>query len=363
VSESRYGDQGVVRSSAVRFDAGATNFAILNSESAMRCQGALGYSKHSRGTSILQVQTSPKVAILLCTFNGERYLADQLESLAAQTHANWEVWASDDGSKDATQAILETYKSKWESGRLSIHLGPRQGFAANFLSITRKASTLADYFAFSDQDDIWEAEKLQRAIDCLQAVPRNVPALYCSRTRVVDANNKAIGFSPLFKKTPSFANALIQNIGGGNTMVFNGAARELMQKIGENKVIVAHDWWAYLVVCGCGGKVFYDAFPSLRYRQHDGSVIGVNATWSARLIRIRMMFQGRFRDWIDTNIEALQSLQFDLTPENREILDRFAQARSNSLIPRLIGLKRSGIYRQTLFGNLGLFVAGIFKKI
>jgi len=325
--------------------------------------GKLGHRKQLTEISIQREQSLPKVLILLCTFNGQRYLADQLESLAAQTHANWEVWASDDGSKDDTQAILEAYKSQWESGRLSIHSGPRQGFAANFLSITRKVGTHADYYAFADQDDIWEADKLRRAIDCLQAIPSNVPALYCSRTRVVDASNKAIGFSPLFKKTPSFANALIQNIGGGNTMVFNGAAREFMQKIGENKVIVAHDWWAYMVVCGCGGKVFYDAFPSVRYRQHDGSLIGVNVTWSARLIRIRMMFQGRFRDWIDTNIEALQSLQFDLTPENREILGRFAQARSKSLIPRLIGLKRSGIYRQTLLGNLGLFVAGIFKKI
>lgn len=308
-------------------------------------------------------QVPPKVLILLCTFDGQHYLADQLESFVAQTHTNWEVWASDDGSQDDTHAILEAYKSKWESGRLSIHFGPEEGFAANFLFITRKASTQADYYAYSDQDDIWEADKLQRAIDCLQTVPSNVPALYCSRTRVVDANNNDIGFSPLFKKVPSFANALMQNIGGGNTMVFNGAARELLQKTGEDKEIVSHDWWAYMVVCGCGGKVFYDAYPSLRYRQHDGNLVGVNATWSARLVRIRMMWQGRFRNWNDSNIEALQRLRPNLTSESQEILDRFSEARNLSLIPRLIGLKRSGIYRQTLFGNLGLIAAAIFKKI
>jgi len=329
----------------------------------MSRQGAIEHRKQSSENSIRREQSLPKVSILLCTFNGQRYLADQLESFAAQTHANWDVWASDDGSKDDTQAILEAYKLKWGRRRLSIQSGPRHGFAANFLSITRKASTQADYYAFSDQDDIWEADKLRRVIDCLQAVPGNVPALYCSRTRVVDANNEPIGFSPLFKKTPTFANALTQNIGGGNTMVFNGAARELLLKTDESKAIVAHDWWAYMVVSGCGGKVFYDAYPSVRYRQHDGSLIGVNATWPARLIRIRMIFLGRLRGWVDINIKALQSVQFDLTPENREILDRFAQARNLSLIPRLIGLKRSGIHRQTLLGNLGLLVAGIFKKI
>ena len=309
-----------------------------------------------------QAQSLPKVAILLCTYYGQHYLADQLESFLAQTHTNWEVWASDDGSQDDTHVILDAYKSKLNSGRLSIHFGPAEGFSANFLSLTCKASIQADYYAYSDQDDIWEADKLQRAVDCLQMVAVGVPALYCSRTCVVDASNNAIGFSPFFKKTPSFANALMQNIGGGNTMVFNNAARELLQKAGENKV-VSHDWWAYIVVSGCGGKVFYDTYPSVRYRQHDGNLVGVNATWSARLVRIRMMWQGRFRNWNDSNIEALQSLRSNLTSENQEILDRFSEARNLSLISRLIGLKRSGIYRQTLFGNLGLIAAAIFKKI
>jgi len=304
-----------------------------------------------------------KVAILLCTYHGQHYLAEQLDSFAAQSHSNWEVWASDDGSKDDTHAILEAYQQKWPDGRLSIHFGPAEGFAANFLSLTCKASIDADYYAYSDQDDIWESNKLARAVEWLKTLPENIPALYCSRTRLVDSNNNEIGVSPLFTKPPSFANALMQNIGGGNTMVFNNAARNLLREAGENLPVITHDWWAYMVITGCGGRVFYDAEPTLRYRQHDGNLVGMNATWSARFKRIRMLWQGRFRGWNDSNIAALRALSHRLTPENLEILERFAKAREMSLIPRLIHLKRSGIYRQTLFGNLGLIAAAVFKKI
>lgn len=305
----------------------------------------------------------PKVAILLCTYHGQHYLAEQLDSFAAQTHDNWEVWASDDGSKDDTHAILEAYQQKWPKSRLSIHFGPKEGFAANFLSLTCKANIDADYYAYSDQDDVWAVNKLARAIDWLESIPQNTPALYCSRTRLVDAENNEIGLSPLFSNPPSFANALTQNIGGGNTMVFNNAARMLLREAGENLPVITHDWWAYIVVTGCGGQVFYDAEPTLCYRQHENNLVGMNATWSARFNRIRMLWQGRFRHWNCINIAALRTLSHRLTPENLEVLERFARAREMSLIPRLIHLKRCGIYRQTFFGNLGLIAAAIFRKL
>lgn len=305
----------------------------------------------------------PKVAILLCTYHGQHYLADQLQSFALQTHSNWEVWASDDGSEDDTHAILEFYRGQWGEGRLSLVRGPSDGFAANFLSLTCKESIEADYYAYSDQDDIWEADKLERAIKWLEIVPKSTPALYCSRTRLVDAENNDLGFTPLFTRPPSFANALIQSIGGGNTMVFNNAARELLRKAGELVRVVTHDWWAYMVVAGCGGQVFYDPCPSLRYRQHDNNLVGMNCSWAARLMRIRMLKQGRFREWNNGNIEALSSMRGSLSDESLKIFDEFSKARDLNLIPRLIGLQRTGIYRQTLLGNLGLIVAALFKKI
>ncbi|GIU66633.1 glycosyltransferase family 2 protein [Candidatus Phycosocius spiralis] len=304
-----------------------------------------------------------KVAILLCTYNGQHYLAEQLDSIAAQTHTHVEIWASDDGSQDDTPAILEAYQHKWPKGHFTIHRGPALGFAANFLSLTCKADLDADYYAFSDQDDIWEPNKLSRALAWLSTIPESIPALYCSRTRLVDEQNDEISVSPLFTSPPSFANALMQNIGGGNTMVFNNAARSILREAGEKLPVIAHDWWTYIVVTGCGGLVHYDPTPTLRYRQHDANLIGMNASWAARFARINMLWQGQFKNWNDRHILALGAISHRLTPFNKNMLVRFAKARQMSLIPRLINLKRCGIYRQTFLGNLGLITAAIFGKL
>ena len=306
---------------------------------------------------------NPKVAILLCTYQGQWYLQAQLDSFVAQTHANWELWVSDDGSMDDTHAILEQAVKAWGGDKVSIHNGPREGFCANFLSLTCKADIDADYYAYSDQDDIWISDKLERALAILDSVPQGLPAIYCSRSLLVDADDNPIGMSPLFSKTPGFKNALTQNIGGGNTMVFNEAARQLLIEAGEEVQVVTHDWWAYLLVSGCGGRVLYDPKPTIRYRQHDSNLVGMNISWPARLKRIRQLFQGQFRAWNDLNVSALLSVRSKLTIDNQTTLDQFITSRQKPLIPRLKGLKKSGIYRQTIFGRLGLVVAAIFNKI
>lgn len=307
--------------------------------------------------------SAPKVAILLCTFHGQEYLAEQLDSFAAQTYTHWEVWASDDGSKDDTHTILESYVAKWGAERLSIHSGPAEGFVANFLSLTCKAEIVADYYAYSDQDDVWEADKLARAVAYLQSVKAGTPAVYCSRTRLVDADNKQIGLSPLFSKPPSFANALMQNLGGGNTMVFNQAARELLRLAGDDVDVITHDWWTYLVVMGCGGQVYYDPQPTLRYRQHRDNLVGANISLASRFARIAMLWQGRFKDLNDRHFQALDRISQQLTSANKEILNEFRAARDKRLLPRVFGFLRAGIHRQTLMGNIGLVVATLFKKM
>jgi glycosyltransferase involved in cell wall biosynthesis len=305
----------------------------------------------------------PDVAILLCTMQGRNYLGEQLDSILNQIHTSWTIWASDDGSDDGTLTLLEEYQARLGKARLSTHSGPAAGFAANFLSLTCNANITADYYAYADQDDIWEADKLARALEWLQTIPIGVPALYCSRTRNVDVNNQDIGFSRLFAKAPSFANALVQSIAGGNTMVFNDAARRLLRMAGADVEVVSHDWWAYLLVTGCGGEVFYDSLPAVRYRQHDTNLVGTNNSWTAGLVRARMLLGGRFRTWNDIHIAALETIRMHLTAENQRRLNEFSKARHSGFFARLAGMKRSGIYRQTLLGNLGLVAAIIFKKI
>lgn len=308
-------------------------------------------------------EAPPKVAVLLCTMQGQRFLAEQLNSIATQTHPNWEIWASDDGSDDHTHAILEYYQDHWGEDRVSIHSGPAEGSTANFLSLTCRADIDTEFFAYADQDDIWEADKLERAVRWLQTVPRNVPALYGSRTQLVDERNQYLGYSPLFLRTPSFENALVQNVAGGNTMVFNRAARDLLRRAGDQVQVVAHDWWAYMVITGCGGRVHYDPYPTVRYRQHDHNQVGSNQSWGSRLVRLRLLLKGRFRQWNDSNLRSLWSVESLMTPASRETLEAFERARKGSVWERLKGLWSAGVYRQTLLGNLGLIAAAILRKL
>jgi glycosyltransferase involved in cell wall biosynthesis len=305
----------------------------------------------------------PKVAVLMCTMQGQHFLAQQLNSIATQTHPSWAIWASDDGSDDHTHAILEYYQSHWGEDRISIHDGPAEGSTANFLSLTCRADIDADYFAYADQDDVWEADKLERAVAWLETVPEDVPALYGSRTLLVDARNQHIGLSPLYEREPSFRNALVQSVAGGNTMVFNRAARDLLRRAGEDIEAVTHDWWAYMLVSSCGGQLHYDAHPTVRYRQHDANQFGANIDPVAQYQRARLLLQGRFRSWVDANLKALQRVRHLMTPENRAVLDEFAAARQRWIGPRLVGLWRTGIHRQTLLGNIGIMLAALINRL
>lgn len=313
--------------------------------------------------SILDISPSGHVAILLCTYNGERFISQQLDSINEQSHHDWKVWISDDGSTDRTLTIVESYRQSWGDSRIQVVKGPSRGFAANFLSVVCRAEIHADYFAYSDQDDIWEVDKIRRALNQLETLGRGTPTLYCSRTRLVDELGQVIGFSPLFTQRPDFRNALVQNVGGGNTMVFNDAARRLLMMAGPDLDVVAHDWWTYVAVAAAGGHIMYDPAPSLLYRQHGGNLIGSNSGLVARFDRVRLLMQGELRRWIDANVAAIERIASQLSEPNRRIFGEFVSSRQGGVVRRLSGLRRSGVFRQTFMGNVGLVAAAIFKKL
>ena len=124
-----------------------------------------------------------RVAILMCTKNGAKFLAQQLKSIADQTHANWSLFVSDDGSADKTNEIIARFARDYPQ-RIVVRHGPKKGVTANFLSLATDPSIEADYFAFSDQDDIWYKNKLERALNWLVTVPDHIPGMYCGRTEL-----------------------------------------------------------------------------------------------------------------------------------------------------------------------------------
>lgn len=311
----------------------------------------------------MNTKLEPSVAIFMCTYNGERFLEAQLDSLYAQTCKQWTLYVSDDGSTDATLEIVNSYQYNWGKEKIQYRVGPQKGFAQNFLSLACDPSIKADYYAFCDQDDVWLPEKLSVAIEhiAFESSPEQL-YVYSGRTIYTDENLKPIGFSPLFVFPRTFRNALIQSIAGGNTMAFNQATKTLLEKVGMVPT-PSHDWWLYQLVTGAGGLMYYDPEPHILYRQHDRSLVGSNTSLKSLLIRFGMLLNGRFKKWTDKNIQSLnQAINF-LKPEHIETLKLLEKMRNANFNDRLRLIQVCGLYRQTKRGTFSLAIASMLGKI
>ena len=299
------------------------------------------------------------VAIVLATYNGEKYIAEQLQSIAQQTHSNWQLIVGDDGSTDGTYQVLQKFAMEYPT---TILVNARLGFVENFMSTLFSAENKYDFYLFSDQDDYWDADKIAQGLKALENTPQNIPALYGSRSRLMNAGGDCYSHSQLFKRPLGFRNALVQCFAGGNTMMINRAAWELL-RAAKKTPLISHDWWFYQLISGAGGSVVYDPVPRLNYRQHGDTLVGSSAGFSAFLARVRSLGKGVWKNWNDIQVAALQVNASLLTDENRRILDCFAKARKSSMIPRVTGFYASGVYRQTPIGNAGLLAAALFNRM
>ena len=311
----------------------------------------------------MKLMKKKQVAILMATFNGAEYLEQQMQSIEDQTYKNWKLWVSDDGSSDRTLEILNNYVKKWGKKKIEIFDGPNQGFASNFLYLICKTEISGDYFAFSDQDDIWLPEKIENSVKYLSSFTNHEIALYCSRTILIDAKNKVIGKSKLFKLKPTFENAMIQSIAGANTMVMNKELRKLFIKFGTKRNIISHDWHAYILATATGGNIYYNPEPDILYRQHENNKIGQNLTLNARLRRAILVFRGKFREWYELNFRSLQHIEHLIDKKNVITLNNFNILRDKNFLGRLYSANRIPFYRQSKIENMAIKILFILKLL
>ncbi|MEQ1528082.1 MAG: glycosyltransferase family 2 protein [Methylococcales bacterium] len=293
-----------------------------------------------------QQTASELVTILVSTYNGSQFLAQQLDSLYRQSYKNIRILVRDDGSSDSTRDILERAcrQGKIDILEGNINLGP----AASFFELLRQAAlTNTAYVAFCDQDDVWAAEKITRAITALSKT-NACPALYCSRLELVDEQLNPLG-NTLIPRKIGFGNALVENIAVGCSTVINRKAIDLIVKNMPANVYM-HDWWCYLVVA-CFGEVIFDAVPTIKYRQHANNSVGAPTGWLSSLRRkIKRFTKGRL--WISEQIVVfLQIFADKIRPSDRLVLNQFLAARS--LFCKRIPLALSKqIWRQRWFDNI-----------
>ncbi|MBK6469447.1 MAG: glycosyltransferase family 2 protein [Betaproteobacteria bacterium] len=225
----------------------------------------------------------------MSTYNGERYVAEQLRSILEQLPADGRILIRDDGSSDGTVAAIRALGDN----RINVTSGPNVGFGCSFLTLLA-AAPLADMVMFSDQDDVWLPGKIARAWQHLQPLSDR-PALYGSAQMLADAELRPLRATPPWPRGPSLANALTENIITGCTAALNRSAVDLLQRAGVPEGVHFHDWWMYLVVSAFGTVVFDDE-PTLLYRQHGGNQIGHGVGWFARYAGIvRFLLRN---DWV-----------------------------------------------------------------
>jgi len=223
-----------------------------------------------------------RVAVLLSTYNGEKYLDENLHSLNQQEWRDITLYIRDDGSSDKTIQIINKYQGIFDDNILLLPSDGHLGAAQSFFCLLDGAGDGFEFYAFSDQDDVWLPAKISYAVNKLKSVTENIPALYCSRLEYVDEKLNHLRLSRIPRKI-GFGNAIVENIAIGCTMVVNESARKLILSHLPSKHLM-HDWWCYLIV-SCFGQVVFDNYSGIKYRLHASNRIGAATTLADTLRR------------------------------------------------------------------------------
>ena len=255
--------------------------------------------------------------MLLSTYNGEKFLSVQLESLLAQQDIDLTIFIRDDGSSDTTPTILAQFAAQHKN--IHLRLEKNRGVIASFFDLITTVEYGFDYYALADQDDYWLPEKLISAVNKLEQQSKGQPLLYCSALEYVDQNLEHLGISNVNFK-PAFGNALVENIVTGCTAVFNAELRKLARDY-QPKQAVMHDWWLYLLATAFG-QVIYDPISYIKYRQHGGNVIGATPSFM-RLWRRRLMILLQAKPIVST----LQATEFYTCYQNMLSKDKLLLAK------------------------------------
>ena len=213
-----------------------------------------------------------RVAVLMSTYNGEIYLESQIESILSQkTTFDFDLIVRDDGSTDSTISLLDRYA---QLQQLKYTKGKNIGAARSFIQLIQDNRDF-DYYAFSDQDDVWYEDKLETGIKAICDIEG--PALYCSNCELVNANLDSVGRNT-HRCEPTFTLESILCLAScaqGCTSIMNSSLAHIIQDNPQPAVFIMHD---SLVTCLCGminGKIVYNHKPTMKYRMHDKNVFGM----------------------------------------------------------------------------------------
>ena len=216
-----------------------------------------------------------RVAVLMSTYNGEKYIKEQIDSILLQETVEVTLMVRDDGSSDRTIEIIKEYQKS--NGNIKLDIGKNVGVGNSFMQLVYDAGDEYDYYAFADQDDVWLHRKLINAINKIEN--REKPALYTSNQILVNSELEKIGMRYSAKPDTSFRQTMCQNKVSGCTMVWNKTLQKLLINTARRPTakllrMRIHDVWVAMVA-DVAGEIIYDNEGYILYRQHDNNVVGV----------------------------------------------------------------------------------------
>jgi glycosyltransferase involved in cell wall biosynthesis len=235
------------------------------------------------------------VDIILATYNGGKYLAEQIDSIVSQTYGNWRLIIHDDGSQDQTVDIIKEYQHDYPAKIILVDDGIKGlGVKSNFAHLMSLATS--DYIMFCDQDDIWHDDKIAISLELMSRIESSVgastPVGVFSDLEVVGEDLRPIAQSmwTYIRVSPRLAESIIylaiRNCIIGCTLMINKHALKLSLPIPNEAVM--HDWWIGLVILKNGGYLLPIAHPTAKYRQHGLNVVGAKGFSVIRKIKNTM---------------------------------------------------------------------------
>ena len=261
-----------------------------------------------------------KVAVLLSTYNGEKYVGAQIHSILTQSYKNIVLVVRDDGSSDKTVKIVKEYMENYSN--IKLVEGKNLGFIKSFFELLKLEQ--ADYYAFADQDDVWLPDKIAFAVKSLDKLDNSKPNMAFSNSDYYDVDMKLIKEGEK-GKTFSFTNSLYECVTQGMTMVINQKTKDTVLDYMPERVFF-HDWWVYMICSGMG-NVAYDDVTTVKYRRDGKNATAEGENFIKLLIwRIKNLF-GK-DGLLDIRIQQSEykKLFYDkLSDENKEVLDRFVR--------------------------------------
>lgn len=296
------------------------------------------------------------IDIVMATYNGAKFLPQQLESLEAQTHQDWRLLIRDDGSADKTTDIIHKFAAR-HPGKVVFfdNQNKRLGAKANFGQLLSVAS--ADYVMCCDQDDVWMPDKIAKTLAKMQEMEqkygKDIPLLVHTDSTVTDASLNVThkSFGAVLKRNrdePKFEKVLMQGVIQGCTQMAN---RKLVEKASPvPKDAEMHDTWMGLVASATG-HVGYLAEPTVLYRQHDANVYGARIdnkkTWQQKVRSVNSAMKRH----INQAQALLEQNGDDLTPQRRQVLEDFVHLNEMGSAQKKITLLAHGHLREPLWKN------------